>query len=183
MSLYANEFTDEIISLIAGGGIGVLRTDTLYGIVARAADRDAVERVFAAKTRTPSKPPISLIGSTGQLFDEYDAATLDRLNEYWPGKNTLILPSEHAPEWLTRGSGSISYRLPADERLRALIAKTGPLIAPSANPEGQPPAMTIKEAKAYFGDAVDFYVDGGTVTDDAPSKLFRMLPDGWERLR
>jgi len=58
------------------------------------------------------------------------------------------------------------------------LKTTGPLIAPSANPEGQTPASTINDAVAYFGDAVDFYVDGGTVTNNEPSKLIRFLKNG-----
>ena len=43
--------------------------------------------------------------------------------------------------------------------------------------------MSIHEAVAYFGEKVDFYVDGGVVEDDTPSQLYRLLDDGMERLR
>jgi len=36
----------------------------------------------------------------------------------------------------------------------ALSKKAVPLVAPSANLEGEPPAKTIKEAKKYFGPAI-----------------------------
>jgi L-threonylcarbamoyladenylate synthase len=169
---------------LRAGQIGVLRTDTLYGVVASARDAVAVERAYKVKGRTPSKSPIVLIATTDQLIDEYDAAILAHFAELWPGKNSVILPSAHGPQWLTRGNASIAYRLPADEQLRVLLEKTGPLIAPSANPEGEPPAKTIQEAYDYFGDAVDFYVDGGEVTTETPSKLWRLQPNGeLERLR
>ena len=42
-----------------------------------------------------------------------------------------------------------------------LLKQTGPLVAPSVNPEGQSPAKNIAEARKYFGDKVDFYQDGG----------------------
>jgi len=45
-----------------------------------------------------------------------------------------------------------------------------PIVAPSANPEGQKPAAKIQEAKNYFGDKVDFYVDSGSLAG-APSTL------------
>lgn len=172
------------IDQLKAGGIGVIRTDTLYGVVAAALNSEAVEKVYVVKGRTPTKSPIVLIGSLDQLIDEYDEATLAHIGELWPGKNSVILPSAHGPEWLTRGNASIAYRLPADKQLRELLEKTGPLIAPSANPEGQLPAKTIQEAYDYFGDTVDFYVDGGAVIDDTPSKLWRLQPDGeLERLR
>lgn len=183
MTVKSTTFTDEIVSLLRGGGIGVLRTDTIYGVVARADDAQAVERVYEVKTRTPSKSPIVLIGDVRQVFDELDQATIDRLMLLWPGKNSVILPSVKAPEWLTRGNASVAYRLPDDKALAELIAKTGPLIAPSANPEGLTPATTIEAAESYFGDAVDFYVDGGEVTDNTPSKLYRLNGTDMERLR
>ena len=183
MSVDATSFNETIVSLLKGGAIGVLRTDTLYGIVASARNERAVERMYAVKRRTPSKSPIVLIASIDQLFDSYGEATLDRLNELWPGKNSVILPSTAAPAWIVRSNASVAYRIPNDELLCQLLRQTGPLIAPSANPEGELPAMSIEEAKRYFGNEVDFYVDGGTVTDDSPSKLYRLQPDGLERLR
>jgi L-threonylcarbamoyladenylate synthase len=175
---------DMAAERLQAGQIGVLKTDTLYGLVAPAGDATAVERVYQTKGRTPSKSPIILIASVEQLIDDYDETMLAHMNELWPGKNSVILPSPHGPQWLTRGNASIAYRLPADERLRALLGKSGPLIAPSANPEGETPATTIQEAYDYFGDTVDFYVDGGAVSDNTPSKLWRLQPDGvLERLR
>ena len=102
----------------------------------------------------------------------------------WPGPNTVIIPSPSAPTWLTRGGKGVSYRMPDNARLRSLLEQTGPLIAPSANPEGMPPARSVGEAQAYFGDNVDFYVDGGVAFSDKPSSLFSMTADGdMEQLR
>lgn len=172
--------------LLTAGGVGILKTDTLHGIVARADSEAAVERVFMLKTRTPTKSPIVLISSVDQLFDTYDTTTLAFLNDYWPGPYSIILPSTNAPAWLTRGNNSVAYRLPDDEALRSLIATTGPLIAPSANPETLQPAATIREAQEYFGKSVDFYVDSGEVAIDAPpSRLLRydIHSGDFERLR
>lgn len=182
MALLQYDFT-TIAGLLRNGGVGVIRTDTIYGIVASAHDETAVRRVFTIKQRTPTKPPISLISNFHHLYDEYDPQTIALLEQYWPGKNTFILPSTNGPAWLTRGTGTVSYRLPDVLELRSLIDQTGPLIAPSANPEGAKPAATIKEAQAYFKEAVDFYVDGGQVTDSTPSRIYRLMADGVERVR
>lgn len=174
----------ELVRLLQSGGIGVLRTDTLYGLVARADDEAAVERVYTAKGRDDTKSPIVLIASLAQLYDRPDEPGAELLADVWPGKVSVILPAHKAPAWLSRGNGSVAYRLPADDDLRDLIAQTGPLIAPSANPQGEVPAMTIEEAEAYFGTGIDFYVDGGQVTDTTPSQLLRLGENGEvERLR
>jgi len=166
----------EIEKILLSGGVGVLRTDTLYGLVAVAENQAAVERVYTLKSRDETKSPIVLIASIDQVFDTCDAPA--SLDSYWPGKVSIVLPSMTAPSWIQRGNRSVAYRLPDDMALQNLLKTTGPLIAPSANPEGSTPASTITEAIAYFGDAVDFYVDGGTVTDTTPSKLIRISQSG-----
>jgi L-threonylcarbamoyladenylate synthase len=174
----------KLIEMIQAGAVGVLLTDTLYGIVAPAANEQAVERVFQVKHRNDAKPPIVLIGDTSQLFDPLPEGVDPTIGGLWPGKNSVILPSPSAPAWLVRGSKGVSYRLPDDTRLQQLLKQTGPLIAPSANPEGQPPARSIGEAQGYFGDQVDFYVDGGVAINDQPSSLYSLAgPGDMEQLR
>jgi len=180
---HSDSFDETVVRLLKTGGIGVVRTDTLYGLVAVANNDVAVERVFAVKGRANEKAPIVLISNMNQIFDQIDASISDHLAKVWPGKNSVILPSHRAPDWITRGNQSVAYRLPNNPELCELIGKVGPLIAPSANPQGLVPAMTIHEAENYFSDKVDFYVDGGEVTDNTPSKLFRFGQQGMERLR
>jgi len=86
---------------------------------------------------------------------------------------------ESTPEWLPRAEdGTIAFRRPADEELVRLLRQTGPLLAPSANPQGELPALNIKEAKHYFKDEVDLYIDGGFAASRPPSRLVRPRADG-----
>lgn len=170
----------KLIGALRTGGVAVLKTDTLYGLVGPADNHAAVAKIYKLKQRNPSKSLIVLIANTEQLFDQ---AAVD-LTDKWPGPNSVILASPSAPDWLKNADGTVAYRLPADDSLRRLIAQTGPLVAPSANLEGRPPAQTIAEAQAYFGDNVDVYVDEGRVpADQPPSKLWRLSGANWERLR
>lgn len=181
--IVVSEFNDHLVQTLLGGGIAVLRTDTIYGIVARADNEAAVERIYEVKQRTPSKSPIVLLSHPEEVFDALSAQQLAITDDLWPGRNSIIFPSQEAPAWLDRGNESIAYRIPDNDDLRRLLARTGPLIAPSANPESLQPAMSVHEAIEYFGDLVDMYVDGGLVIDNTPSKLFRVAGDGLERLR
>lgn len=176
MILIPDPESPKLIEMLKAGAVGVLRTDTLYGIVALATNQEAVERIYAIKQRTPSKPLIVLIADQSQMFEPAPPELTGVLDELWPGPNSIIVPSAAAPEWITRGNGSVAYRQPDNPRLLRLLAAVGPLAAPSANPEGQPPAKSWGEAQGYFGDAVDFYVDGGVVMDDTPSRIFSFSP-------
>jgi L-threonylcarbamoyladenylate synthase len=164
-------------NMLRRGKVGVIPTDTLYGIVAAVGNEQAVERVYSLKKRGATKPCIILIASLGDLNMFGVTLTKERrkvLSRYWPGPTSIILAcGADVPEYLHRGGHTLAFRLPSDARLRRLLKASGPLIAPSANPEGSPPVRTIEEAKKYFGRRVDFYLDAGTRTS-APSTLIAL---------
>jgi L-threonylcarbamoyladenylate synthase len=91
----------------------------------------------------------------------------------------VILPKTNEHDWVLRGGDTVAYRVVRDDFLKRVVQAVGPVIAPSANPEGLPPARTIEEAKAYFGDAVDVYIDGGEVPEDIQaSRIIEVAADG-----
>lgn len=151
--------------LLLQGNMGVVPTDTMYGVVASALNKEAVERLYAIRKRVAVKPCIILIPSISNIRQfgiHPDARTIDILKAWWPGKVSVVLPcSSKKHEYLHRGTWSLAFRIPDSAPLRELLKRTGPIVAPSANIEGQPPARTIEEAYAYFGNSVDFYVNAG----------------------
>lgn len=159
---------------IIRGGVGVLATDTIYGIVGSALNKKIVERIYRLRKRNPKKPMIILIGSMNdlELFGiKPDRKTSGLLKKIWPGKVSVVLPNKNKKfRYLRRGADSLAFRLPRKKNLTDFLKKTGPLVAPSANWEGYPPAKTIKEAKSYFGNEIDFYVDSGK-KESRPSSL------------
>lgn len=184
MIVFPDITSPKLPDMINEGAVGVLLTDTLYGIVAKADSESSVERVFELKHRDPTKPPIVLIADVTQMYDPLPHGMDDTIDGRWPGKNSIIVPSPSAPEWLVRGSSGVAYRIPDNALLRRLLEQTGPLIAPSANPEGEAPARSVGEAQGYFGDYVDFYVDGGVAFETNPSQLFSLTVNGdLEQLR
>ena len=156
------------------GKIGVIPTDTIYGLVGTALNKQTVQRIYETKGRAPEKPLIILIGSTkdlGYFNINPNSESLKILNKYWPGKVSIILPCPNGKfEYLHRGTRTLAFRFPDFPELISLINQTGPLVAPSANPEGLTPAATIVDAKRYFGSKIDFYVNGGK-RESEPSTL------------
>ncbi len=165
MTLSRSSKLKAISSKLRQGGIVVIPTDTLYGIVTPALNKRSVERLYKVRRRNPAKPFIILISSLADLkkFNiRRDRSTVQLLKSFWPGKVSVILPCETMKlRYLHRGTQTLAFRFPKPRWLRKLVALTGPLVAPSANPEGHKPALTIAQAKKYFRDEVDFYVDGG----------------------
>jgi len=167
-------------------------TDTIYGIVGKATDTTVVERIYALRKRDINKPCIILIGDISEL-EKFSVILSEeqktKLKKYWftspkpesEGGLTQTSIVFDCPDekfaYLHRGTKTLAFRMPHPENLRNLLKETGPLIAPSANTEGMPPASTIAEAKKYFGDAIDMYVDGGEVEGQA-SKVIKLNKDG-----
>lgn len=177
---------EQIIEILTMGGVGVLPTDTLYGLVGSAFSSDAVDKIYDLKQRDPRKPLIVLIASIEDIerFGVIMSVDLEAiLKSYWPGPYSIILPTiDEEFEYLSRGTDSIAFRLPDDQELLDILAATGPLVAPSANIEGKPPAKTVSDARKYFGDNADFYFDGGEL-DGNPSTVIRFDGDEPEIIR
>ena len=171
----------NLIKVLKNGGVAVMPTDTLYGIVGRAENISTVERIYNIRKRKPSKPCIVLIGDASELEKlkiKISEKQKEIIKEYSSSPTSIILDcSDESFSYLHRGTKTLALRLPGEPELRNLLLQTGPLIAPSANIEGQPPAKSIQEAKNYFGNLVDLYVDGGDIAGKA-SKIIRLQNDG-----
>lgn len=159
----------QIINIIAErikqGEIGVIPTDTIYGIVCSAFNKNSVEKLYKIRKRSKDKPMIVLIGSVNDL----KLFNIDAIVKNWPEKTSIVFDCNDF-EYLHRGKRSLAFRLPHNKDLIDILKISGPIVAPSANIEGGKPAENIKEAKSYFGDKIDFYLDVGTIKSK-PSKI------------
>jgi tRNA threonylcarbamoyl adenosine modification protein (Sua5/YciO/YrdC/YwlC family) len=183
MLLVKDLSNQELIAALKRGAVGVLPTDTIYGLVCRAGDKQAVARLYEAKPRE-AKPGTVIAADIDQLVElGILARYLKPVAYFWPGPISVVVPTQPGLEYLDRGLMSLAVRIPALDGLRALLAQTGPLLTTSANLTGQPPAKSLEAARACFGDKVDFYVDGGEMTDKPPSTIIRVVDDEIEVLR
>jgi L-threonylcarbamoyladenylate synthase len=170
----------NLIKALKEGGIVVMPTDTIYGIVGSALRQGTVERIYKVRNRQEDKPCIILIAGLSELEKFSIAISLEQKEAIGsfikPTSFILDCPGEQFA-YLHRGTGTLSFRIPQDKFLREMLAQTGPLIAPSANPEGMQPAQNLAQAKEYFKDQVDLYIDGGEVTGSA-SRVVKLHIDG-----
>ncbi len=180
------ENKDKIIGVLnTPGGVVVMPTDTVYGLIGRAFDKEAVDRIYTLKSRTPGKPLIVLIADMSDLdkfsikLDDADKMIIKKI---WPGPFSVAIEMNEAFSYLS-SNGKLAVRLPDNDLLREIIRQTGPLVAPSANLQAMPTATTIEEAKQYFGEMVDLYVDSGEILEGEPSTLITIENGGIKILR
>lgn len=175
------EKSDKLVELLKNGQIGVMPTDTIYGIVGSALNPRTVEEIYALRKRASDKPMIILTSSLEDLkkFDIIlTTAQINFLKKIWPNPVSVILPCiQERFSYLHRGKKSLAFRVPKNTELLRILRKVGPLVAPSANFEKEKPLETVSETRKHFGDKVAFYIDGG-ILKSKPSTIIRLYKDG-----
>ena len=150
--------------LIAEGELVAFPTETVYGLGALATSAEAVARVFEAKGRPSDNPLIVHLASADQI--ELYARLTERVNRvataFMPGPLTIVLPSlENIPPIARAGLPTVALRVPDHQLALDLIARTGPLVAPSANRSGRPSPTRAQHVIDDLGGRIGAVLDGG----------------------
>lgn len=177
MSIYDD--VDKL--LLKPGTVGIMPTDTVYGLVCRAEDVTAVRRLYALKNRK-NKPGTVIAASIDQLVGlGIKYRYLKAVEQFWPGPVSVEIP--HSKSYLNQNTLRQAFRTTNNRVLAQLLIKTGPLLTSSANLPDMPISDNIEQARKYFGNRVDFYVDGGDFGDRLPSTIIRIVDDTIEVVR
>jgi len=179
MAIHLATLTDPRLGKIIGqGGIGIIPTDTVYGLVCSALSEQAITRLYSLKSRQ-RQPGTTIAASTEQLAGiGFPRETLARVQHFWPNALSVEMSATQVPDYLKAGQTVMAARIPHHAELLTLLEFTGPLMTTSANTPDAPTSRTIDEAVAYFGDAVDFYVDAGDLGERPPSTIIGFNDEG-----
>lgn len=116
------------IKILKAGGVGVLATDTIYGLVGSALSSEAVDRIYKLKHRNRAKPFIVLVSCIEDLekFGVVVTAKLvEKLKQYWPGPYSILLPvTDDQFAYIHRGTNRIAFRVPDKKDLLKLLKQT-----------------------------------------------------------
>ena len=161
----SEEALQRAAEIIRRGGLGVMPTETVYGLGGSALDEGAAHKIYEAKGR-PSDNPLIIHVADPKDAERYakTSETYYRLAKaFMPGPLTVILPKKDAvPSSVTGGLDTVAVRCPAHPVARALIEKAGVAIAaPSANLSGKPSPTSAQHVIADLSGRVDMIIDGG----------------------
>ncbi len=157
----------EAASILQGGGLVGLPTETVYGLAANALDGKAVARIFEAKNRPQFNPLIVHVpdAKEAEKYVEMNESARAVAAEFWPGPLTLILPRKEGSgisELASAGLPTLAIRVPAHPAAQELLKTSGlPLAAPSANASGEPSATTPRHVADSLGDNIDLILAAG----------------------
>ncbi len=155
----------EAIRILRDGGIVAYPTDTVYGLGASMGSAEAVDRIFAVKSRPRNMPLPLLVGSTVQielLTREVTPPARCLIDAFLPGALTLVFhASDIVPSYLRTKEGTVALRIPDHPVPISLIDGIGTaIVGTSANLSGKPSQVTASEVRSQLGDRVDFVIDG-----------------------
>ena len=172
---------EKIAACLLGGGVALLPTDTVYGLAVHPAFPDSVERLFRLKQRSRSRQLPVMIAAEDELagLGVRVTAAAGRLlrSPLVPGALTFVLGfgGGPVPRWLA-GREEVAIRIPDDDRMLAVLRRTGPLLVTSANLHGAATPESLADALAQLDGAPDLAIDGGTL-NTVPSTLVNCRRD------
>lgn len=151
-------------SILDGGGVVAMPTETVYGLAARIDREDGLRQIFALKERPFYDPLIVHVASIEQaktVAAKWSAALDTLARAFWPGPLTLVVPKAKSIAGLiTAGLDTVGIRLPENETALQLIRLVGvPLAAPSANKFKRTSPTRAEHVSRSFPDL--FVLDSG----------------------
>ena len=157
--------------ILCSGGVIVVPTDTVYGIIGDATRPEVIKKIFAMKGRVAEKALPIFVKSVADArkYAYISDAKAVFLEKAWPGPVTVVFRhKEKLPKVLTGGKDTIGMRTPHHLFILELLSRLDfPLAETSANISGMLAARSAKNVEIYFGKAKirpDLVIDGGEAT-------------------
>lgn len=177
------ETLDRAATAVAAGDVVVYPTETVYGLGADALDADAVGQVFEAKGRDRDDPLSLGVTSVDAALGHTRPTTVATafMRAFLPGPVTVVVERKRTvPDALTAGRDRVGVRVPDHPIARALLAKTGPLTATSANVSGTGSVTSVDDLDGRIRKRATTVIDGGetpgtesTVVDPDAGRIHR----------
>ncbi len=163
-------------SLLAGGDLVAIPTETVYGLAANALNASAVLQIFKVKQRPAFDPLIVHISSLNAMDDyafQIPDLARDLAAAFWPGPLTIVLPKKDViPDMVSSGLSTVGLRIPAHPLTLELLKQLPfPLAAPSANPFGYISPTTPQHVFDQLHDQIPYILDGGACSVGVESTI------------
>ena len=164
-----SEDAERLRECVAGGGVAVFPTDTVYGVCCDPNDRAAAQRLYELKGRPSARPAAVMFFALApalRALGELSLSERRALQALLPGPVTLLIENRSSDFLAACRSdpATLGLRVPwLPDGLHALAAIADPVMQTSANLTGEPDARTLAAVPAALRDGADVVLDGGAL--------------------
>jgi len=170
------------LDVLAGGGLILYPTDTIWGVGCDARNVAAVEKIYRLKKRLDEKSLVVLVAAEKdilQYVSEPDLAIFDHLKSATKPTTVVYNGAINLASNLIGRDGTVAIRICRDDFCKQLIKRfRKPIVSTSANISNEPFPKNFSEIVKEIRDGVDYVVqhrqNESTVAE--PSALVR-----WEK--
>ena len=151
--------------IIQKEGVIAYPTESVFGLGCNPLSEKAVFRILQLKHRAVEKGLIVIAANIDQLKPFIDITELqeEKIVSYKQPMTWLVNKSELTPHWISGKHSKVAIRIcqhPAAIELCKQLKH--PVVSTSANPAKLKPANTAMQARHYFSNRVDMYLNGNT---------------------
>jgi len=174
----------ETAEVISKGGVAIVPTDTLYGLVCDGLNSPAKEKIFRIKGRSCEKPLIGFVDTVEKVekFAHIPPNVMPVLLKSWPGAATFIFKGKSSLPGMTSGRGAIAFRIPRHDLISGITRNFEIIASTSANFSGMKNASSVKDMPEELKKMSDIIVCGGR-TDGKPSSIWDATEENLKLLR
>lgn len=173
MRFIENLNISRAIKSLSAGGFVIIPTETVYGIVGNAFNKDTFLKLNKIKKR-PQDKKFTLFVKDGKEIAKYsilDEIDREIIKKMMPGPLTFVLRAKNLPDYLISEDGTVGFRIPKGKMATQIINNVDfPLISTSANISGEETLYDINAIKKLFGKDVAVYLKGN-VGGNIPSTV------------
>jgi len=177
---------NEASTFLKKGGVIICPTDTVYGFLADASNKKAVDKIYKIKRRPKSKPlPVFVKDlKMAKELAEISGEQAKILKKFWPGKYTFRLKRRPGVKLYGLDKKTIAIRIPNHSFLKKLLKQVdNPLVQTSVNVSGQSTLNKISDIINEFGKSDILIINGGNLKKSKSSKIVDLTGNKIKTLR
>jgi len=166
----------QVVKVLEQGGVVVIPTDTVYGVVCDIANEEGVERLYRLKGMD-SRKLLSLLCADFTVAARYTRgipnALFRMVRRKLPGPYTFILPaSKELPRIMRKNRKTVGIRVPDCPIALELLSQYGrPLLSTSVRLAPGRWLLDPFDIEEEYGRAIDLVVDGGALFPEPSSVI------------
>lgn len=177
------ELARKAAAALKQGKVLICPTDTVYGLLADAKNREAVQRTVQIKGRKRGKSLPIFVKDIAMAKGLARVSPFQErhMKKLWPGKVTLVLKSKGKLPEETGTKDTIGLRVPNHEFVAMLLAQLKrPMVGTSANLAGKPSILDNHDIIRQFGKRKykpDILIEAGKLPFSRPSRVIDIIND------